>query len=249
MKRLHRITEAEAIAEFLKAEFYHPEYDRDREQFEHLVRSPDLADPQENALRRALLFRRRGHMWRELPSDTEWWEIELEAGDLDRIRVFPRAQWRRVSGGSFDLRHIVERVRSHRFGGKLDGFAERIHRLSQELRNSEQRHSAVLLIGIHEKEPLTILEGNHRLTAALMSAPDLACKRFRVLAGLSPRMTESCWYITNLPNLWRYARNRLRNLRDVEADISRLMQSWPAHKVGQSVSRAGFQRSSPGDMS
>ena len=42
-------------------------------------RGPALAP---NAIRRALLFRRRGHMWRELPSDTQWWEVTLEADDL-----------------------------------------------------------------------------------------------------------------------------------------------------------------------
>lgn len=249
MKRLRHIPEAEAIAEFLKAEFYRPEFDRDRAQFEPLVREPNLEDPQENALRRALLFRRRGHMWRELPSDTEWWEVQLEAADLDRIRVFPRAQWRGVADGSFDLRHIVQRVTSKPFRGKLGRFVENLRYLSEQLRNSDQRHSAVLLIGINEREPLTILEGNHRLTAALMSSPELARRRFRVLAGFSPRMTESCWYITNLPNLWRYAKNRLRNLRDTEADISRVLNVRAPETVAHSVRRGGFQRSSPGDLS
>jgi hypothetical protein len=40
---------------------------------------------------------------------------------------------------------------------------------------------------------------------------------------MSPRMTESCWYETNLANLWRYAKNRIRNLRDREADVEKLL--------------------------
>jgi hypothetical protein len=228
MKRLRPVPEAEAIAEFLKAEFYQPEFEPDRAQFERVVRRPNLEDPQENAVRRALLYRRRGHMWRELPAGTEWWEVELESGDLDRIRVFPRAQWRAVSKGSFDLRHIVEHLRTQPPGGRLEGFVGKIRSLSKDLQNFEQQHSAVLLIGINEREPLTILEGNHRLAAAMMVSPELARRRFRVLAGFSPRMTESCWYITNLPNLWRYAKNRLRNLRDREADVRRVL-SPPAY--------------------
>ena len=59
MKRLRRVTEAEVIAEFLKNEFYQEEFHQDREQFEHVVLDADLSDQMGNALRRALLFRRR----------------------------------------------------------------------------------------------------------------------------------------------------------------------------------------------
>ena len=77
MKKLWRVTEPDAIAEFLKAEFYRDEFHRDRESFEHVVMHADLANETENAVRRALLFRRRGHMWRELPADTQWWEVSI----------------------------------------------------------------------------------------------------------------------------------------------------------------------------
>ena len=89
MKKVKRITEAEVIAEFLKGELYHPEYDRDRTFFEALVYNPRLADPVENALRRALLFRRRATMWRELPDDIHWWEVELDATDVERCSPTP----------------------------------------------------------------------------------------------------------------------------------------------------------------
>ena len=51
MKKLNRVTEAEVIAEFLKGEFYHREYDHDRGRFEALVQEPDLNDQAENELR------------------------------------------------------------------------------------------------------------------------------------------------------------------------------------------------------
>ena len=78
MKRLRRVEEPEVIAEFLKNEFYQGEFHEDREQFEKLVLEADITNDVENALRRALLFRRRGHMWRELPADTQWWQVEFE---------------------------------------------------------------------------------------------------------------------------------------------------------------------------
>ena len=62
MKKLRRVPEADVIAEFLKNEFYQPEFHGDRQRFERLVMEPDLDCAAENALRRALLFSRRGHM-------------------------------------------------------------------------------------------------------------------------------------------------------------------------------------------
>lgn len=223
MKKLRRVTEAEVVSKFLRNEFYQEEFHHDREQFEHLVLDADLSDDDANALRRALLFRRRGHMWREIPSDTAWWEVEIEAQDLDRLRVFPRAQWRKVANGSFLLKDIAARIRQQRFYGKTRDFVTRVQALSYKLRESDDQ-SAVLLIGVDDSQPVTILEGNHRLTAALLAAPGLLRCRFRVFCGFSPNMSESCWYQTNVSNLWRYAKNRARNLfYDRDADVERLM--------------------------
>lgn len=224
MRKLRLSTEAEVIAEFLKNEFYQEEFHADRASFERLVLEADLTNEDENALRRALLFRRRGHMWREVPRDTQWWEVELELRDLNSVRVFPRAQWRKVADQSFLLRDIVDRIRTGSFSGGKSNFIARVQALSYRLR-SERDQSAVLLIGVDEKEPLTILEGNHRLTAALLAGPAMISQQFRVFSGFSPNMTNSCWYETNLPNLWRYGQNRLRNLfYDRDADVSRVLR-------------------------
>ncbi len=223
MQRLRHVTEAEVIAEFLKNEFYQEEFHHDREQFETLVLGADITDEAANALRRALLFRRRGHMWRELPSDTQWWQVQIEADDLERIRVFPRAQWRKVADGNFLLRDIVRRIKTTAFHGRTKDFIAKVQALSYRLRTAPD-DSAVLLIGIDEKHPVTTLEGNHRLTAALLASPEVLQSRFRVFCGFSERMPESCWYQTNVPNLWRYGRNRARNLfYDRDADVERLL--------------------------
>lgn len=223
MKKLRRVSEAEVISEFLRNEFYQEEFHHDRQRFEDLVLNPDLSDEDSNALRRALLFRRRGHMWREIPADTTWWEVEVGAEDLDRVRVFPRAQWRKVANGSFLLKDIAERIRHQRFYGKTRDFVTRVQALSYKLRQTDDQ-SAVLLIGLDDTNPVTVLEGNHRLTAALLASPEVLRSRFRVFCGLSPRMSESCWYQTNVSNLWRYAKNRGRNLfYDLDADVERLM--------------------------
>jgi len=233
MKKLRRVTEAEVISKFLRNEFYQEEFHHDREQFENLVLDPDLSDEDANALRRALLFRRRGHMWREIPVDTAWWEVEIEPEDLDRVRVFPRAQWRKVANGSFLIKDIAQRIKRQRFYGRTRDFVTRVQALSYKLRESDDQ-SAVLLIGLDDTQPVTVLEGNHRLTAALLASPHILRSRFRIFCGFSPQMSESCWYQTNVSNLWRYAKNRARNLfYDRDADVERLMN--PQNDIAETV--------------
>src|ERR1700749_2385382 len=111
MKKLRRITEAEVIAEFLQGEFFHSEYDADRERFAEIVSHPNLTNEAENALRQALLFRRRDTMWWELPEDRQWWEIEFESQDIEKVSVFPRAHWRDIARGNFKATYVATQVR------------------------------------------------------------------------------------------------------------------------------------------
>lgn len=240
MRIIRTVHEAEVMGEFLRNEFYQNEYHHDRHQFEHLVMEPDYSNAAENALRRALLFRRRGHMWRELPADTKWYEVELEQKDVEMVHVFPRAQWRKLSHGSFCITEIVKSVRNG--GHKNAGHAviAKIQQLRYRLQANEHAHGAVLLIGMDESSPFTVLEGNHRLTAALLVSPHVMQKRFRVLCGFSPRMVQSCWYRTNVPNLMRYLKNRILHLYDREADVERLTAVLPAvtGKVPEKLAKA-----------
>ena len=228
MRIVRTVTEAEAIGEFLKNEFYEADYNVDRDQWEQIVLHPDYTNAYENAVRRALLFRRRGHMWRELPPDTQWHEVRLEPADMDRIHVFPRAQWSKISNGSYCIGDIVRRIRERRHRDVGDHVIGKIQQLRYRLQIDTHGSSTVLLISTDEKSPATILEGNHRLTAAMLVGSELASSRFSVFCGLSPRMVESCWYRTNLPNLWRYAKNRFTHIIDTEADIRRLLPKKPA---------------------
>ena len=236
-----RITESEVIAEFLKNEFYQKEYDRDRYEFESIVLDPDLAEEAQNSVRRALLYRRRGHMWRELPKDTVWHEAEIDADDLKRIRVFPRAHWRKISNGSFLLSEIVKRIRDSAIA-KTDPAFSKIQLLRYRLQR-DSVNSSVLLIGVDEEQPLTILEGNHRLAAAMLVSPHLVHTSFRVLVGLSPHMYESCWYDTNIPTLWNYLKNRLRNIVDKEADVQRAVAGAAEQDItGLATNRVKVQK-------
>jgi O-antigen/teichoic acid export membrane protein len=209
LKRLRRVPEEEIIAQFLRGEFYHPQFDPYRRDFKHLVEHADLHDAQENFVRRALLFRRRGRLWRELPPDMEWWEIELTPGDLARLRSFPRNDWRRFAGGGFYLTEMISRIQAELAHGQQSRFLKKLAAIGTDLRESHVP-DAVLLIGIDGHHPLTIIEGNHRMAAAMLTMPEFAHRRFRFYCGLSPKMNLCCWHKTDLRSLTRYARHTVR---------------------------------------
>lgn len=225
LRYIRSVTEDEVISEFLKNEFHHAEFSDYRPLLRQAVRTPNLKDPDENALRRALLFLRRGSMWRELPASTHWYEVELTRQDLERIRVFPRGQWRGVAEGSFALTDIAERIRAGRIRSANEIFVSKLQSLSS-LISAHLTNPSVLLIGTDDDSPMTILDGNHRLVAAMMIEPAFALKHLRFICGFSPRMTECCWYQTNISTLWRYSRNLVRYMTyDPESDIARILQS------------------------
>jgi hypothetical protein len=217
------LTEEEVMSEFLRSEFHHPEFDDYRSEFDHLVQRPNLNSSRENALRQALLFLRRGPMWRELPADTKWFEVELKHDDLERIRFFPRAQWRRVADGSFYMKDVVERMRIKMEEYRDDDFYRKLRLLSLSVQEN-LINPAVLLIGVNDTGPLTILDGNHRMAAAMLSRPAVL-GRFRFICGFSPQMTRCCWYYTNVNTLLRYLKNLVRYFSyDPESDIGRYQE-------------------------
>ena len=233
MKKLRRISEEEVISEFLKAEFYQVEYDADRTLFESIVYEPNLADAGQNALRRALLFRRRGPMWRELPPDTEWWEIGFEPEESERVNVFPRAQWRTAARGNFNAVHVAERIRTRLAATDPSPFTLKIQALCS-LMKEEGPRSTVLLIGIDEQRPVTLLEGNHRFVASLLLPREAMLRRIRLVCGFSPSMESCCWYKTSFSSLAHYLKNRIKYIRNREADVS----PWLPRPAGRTVGPA-----------
>jgi hypothetical protein len=232
MEIVSRISEAEVVAEFLKAEFYHCEYDSDRQRFDSIVHNPDLTDAGENAIRLALLFRRRGAMWRELPEDTQWCEIELEPEEIERVNVFPRARWRRISGGNFQAVNVAERIRRQMQRGKSSEWLAKISVMKMLLQSNVLKGTAVL-IGVDGNHPVTLLDGNHRLVASLLLPREIMLPRLRMVCGFSPKMETCCWYKTNWTNVLHYTRNRIRHFRSRDVDYSQLaLQMLPKSAPG-----------------
>lgn len=223
LRKIRRVDENVVIAEFLRGEFYQGEFTGYRQRFTEIVNRPDCSNERENILRKALLYRRRGRLWRELPRDTQWWEVELTLPDVQRMRVFPRNQWLRYGVPTFLLAETTERIRARILSNSSDAFIDKLRSLSLEMKQ-DSVFSSVILITIDEATPITIIEGNHRMTAASLGDPEEVHRRFRYLCGFSPHMAECCWYQTDVSTLWRYAKNTvsyyLKHRRQIAAEIS-----------------------------
>jgi O-antigen/teichoic acid export membrane protein len=204
------VSEDEVIAEFLKGDFEHVAYQDHHEPLREIVFAPDLTDKCESGVRRAMLFMRHRSLWNELPSDTRWYEVEVEQSDLERISVFPRAHWRRIARGSFAITRVIDRIQSVRSEQSRRGpFSVKIDAIRERITREHSLPGSVLLIGQNPEERFTILDGNHRFVAAIL---DGKIDHLRFFCGLSPRMTRCCWYRTSFFSLSRYGLNLLSHL-------------------------------------
>jgi hypothetical protein len=220
---IRRVSEHEVVTEFLKSEVNAPEFRQHQATLRKVLTNADLDDTGENAIRRALLFIRHRSLWEEIPNETNWYELEIDEADLGQIRAFPRAQWRKLARGRFSIDHIVDclRARQHNIDAQ---FLDKITRIRDQFLEDDPGFGAVILIGLNDCGPLTILDGNHRVVAALLSSPG-SLKSIRFLCGLSPRMTECCWYNTNLATLFRYGKHMLSHaIRNPETELARLLE-------------------------
>jgi hypothetical protein len=221
MRKLRRLTEAEVIAQFLRGEFFHKEYDVDRDRFTPLVENPNLTDATENEIRRILLFRRRDTMWWELPEDRQWWEIEFEPEDVEQVSVFPRAHWRKIARGNFKALDVAARIRQLK-GTEANEFVNKISDICANL-SSDLPQGMVIFLGIDEDRPVTLLEGNHRFIAALLAGGPQHLGNARMVAVFSPQMEKCCWYKTSLRTLARCLKNRIQHHWDRDTDMARLL--------------------------
>jgi len=221
---LRPATENEVIAEFLNSDLNHPDFrDLDKAQGHQSGSNEHEADAV--AKRHALLVAKRRSLWEELPSKTEWHEVRVNNDALDLIRVFPRSEWRKLARGNFSVVRVTESLRTGQ--AALDErFLGKIAALGKQLSQGDSQFGTVILLGINERGPLTVLDGNHRLVAALLSSPARLSK-LRFMCGFSPRMTECCWYRTNPATLIRYGKHILaRAVRDPRAEFERIFGDY-----------------------
>ena len=130
--------------------------------------------------------------------------------------------WRR---GDYSLVRVTEGLRACRHSLD-DRFLSKMAALGEQLSQGDGKFGTVILLGINEHGPLTVLDGNHRLVAALLSSP-AGLSKLRFMCGFSPQMTECCWYKTTPATLIRYGKHILtRAVRDPRAELERIFGDY-----------------------
>jgi O-antigen/teichoic acid export membrane protein len=225
---LRPVTENEVLAEFLNSDLNHPDFrdlHPDVDKARAIVSGPNQHHANAVARRHALLLAKRRSLWEELPSKTEWHEVKVNEGALDLIKIFPRSQWRKLARGDYSVVRVTEGLRACRHSLD-DRFLSKMSALGEQLSQGDGKFGTVIFLGINEHGPLTVLDGNHRLVAALLSSP-AGLSKLRFMCGFSPRMTECCWYKTNPATLIRYAKHILtRAVRDPRAELERIFGDY-----------------------
>lgn len=237
---LRPVAEDEVIAEFLRSDFGNAVFREYQQDLRSIVVRPNLEDPVENAKRRALFYIRHFALWNELPSEIEWHEIKITEANLDQLRIFPRAQWRRLSSGNYCINDVVAYMRKQQH--LIDeSFLTKLAEIRDALMKNPASFGPVILIGTTLADPLAILDGNHRLVASMLG-PVSEVHSLRFLCGLSPRMAECCWYNTNLSTLLRYGRNVLLTApRHPKAELARLMET-AGHEAEEQAVAIGVEK-------
>jgi hypothetical protein len=221
---LRRVTENEVVAEFLNSDLNHPDF-RDLDKAHGDISESNQHRTDAIAKRHALLVAKRRSLWEELPSKTEWHEVKVNEDALDLIRIFPRSQWRKLARGNYSVVRVTEGLRGGQYNLD-DRFISKIATLGERLSQGDGQFGTVILLGINERGPLTVLDGNHRLVAALLSSP-AGLSKLRFMCGFSPRMSECCWYKTNPATLIRYGKHILgRAVRDPKAELERIFGDY-----------------------
>jgi hypothetical protein len=118
--------------------------------------------------------------------------------------------------------HVAELVHRQFDPARPGDLAAKIHNLRTLMRGEGPR-STILLIGVDERRPATLLEGNHRFVASLLLPREVMLRRLRVMCGFSSAMETCCWYKTTVPNLVRYLKNRIKHSWGREADVKSLL--------------------------
>lgn len=135
-------------------------------QAELLLTRADLADPDANRARRALLAETRGYgenrdVFEDFPDRVRWIRAVLTPDELARVRYIEYSYWNELSGGSRLPGDAAERIRA---GVRVfDVPNGRFLAAARAVRRGE-RFAPLILAGPRPEE-LVCLEGHLRLTA------------------------------------------------------------------------------------
>ncbi|HSK73755.1 MAG TPA: hypothetical protein VK892_18805 [Pyrinomonadaceae bacterium] len=177
MRIIERVTEAEMIATFLRAEIRSSRFGKDilrilkRDRASRkVIDNPNVRDAAENEYRAALLgefrgFGRNEEIFMDFPNDVEWHRTLLSRSDLLKIRYMNYSYWIDLSGGSRLVADAAKRVAA----GEIEKATADWIRAAADAVKRGASFPEPILVSRNRQSDLIVLEGHLRMTAYLLS--------------------------------------------------------------------------------
>jgi hypothetical protein len=197
MRIIERVTEAEMIATFLRAEIRSSRFGKDilrilkRDRARRkVIDHPNVEDADENEYRAALLGEFRGYgrneeIFTDFPNDVEWFRALLDRSDLLKIRYMNYSYWIDLSGGSRLVVDAAKRVEA----GEIEKATADWIRASADAVKGGASFPKLILVSRNRQSDLIILEGHLRATAYLFSLDYLPAE-VPVIVGYSEKIEK-----------------------------------------------------------
>lgn len=196
------VTEAEVIAEFLRAEIDSPRFGpRVRARLEAdgweaaVIERPDTSIESDNRYRSALLHGYRGvggsaPLLEGLPESMAWTRVALTPSELGNVRYIDYPYWNVLSDGTRSPAHAAERIRAGvtALGRPNDAF----HAVSARVCAGELLGTPIL-VAPDDESPLVILEGHTRITGMLIR-PECLPAALEALVGRASGVRDWMYY-------------------------------------------------------
>lgn len=196
-------SEEEMVASFLLGELgsarFGPNLVRVLEALGHpatLLTEANLADREENELRRQVLgdfrgYRQNRELFTGFPDEVNWQRVALSPVELLDVRYIDYSYWTALTNGS---RRPTDAARFIRSGGLVFDSMPTAHFLA--LADSFRQGATwqpIICVRADGNHPIVVLEGHARLTAMALAAEHLP-DEMQVLLGSSAAMSQwSCY--------------------------------------------------------
>jgi hypothetical protein len=199
MKELGSATEDEMVLAFLKAEIDSPCYGPCCQSYltrlgldrKPLIDEADIGNAKHNQIRLELLKKCRGYkanqyLFTDFPGDVQWRRVELEPGELKRLKYINLETWTTLTGKT---RRVVDGARNVGTIPIDEDTIARIKAVADRITRGDRFPELIVVEG--DGQDLILLEGHTRATAYVLAEPSYPIE---LLVGSSREMNKWHYY-------------------------------------------------------
>ena len=196
-----RITEDEMVLEFLLAEVQSSRFFSALETALHeaggspdILYNPNLNDPDQNKIRKAILRQYRGYpdtlLFDGFPDDVQWYKKTLMRDRVLEIKYSTYSYWVALSKGTRSPKVGAQTVRN---GEEIFNQPNQIYWQIVEKMKEDKNLPKLICVAMSESDTPVVIEGHLRLTAYAL-APENLPRNFEILFGISTKLSGYGFY-------------------------------------------------------